>query len=160
MADAKIHILAATMTGTAEMVAEDIDARYPGRFTKPQAMDTLTLDSLSGFKTCLIVSSTYGEGEVPTTALPFYDQMASAELSLHHLRFGLIALGDYGLYPDTFAAGGDRWNEVFTKAKAQRVGEILKIDASSAINPVEAATDWVAAWLDAVDRESRLREAS
>src|SRR3546814_11269504 len=77
-----------------------------------------------------------------------------------HLRFVLIALGDQGLYPDSFAAGGDRWDEVFTKADAQRVGEILRIDASSADNSVDLATDWVGSWLDAVDLGSRLREAS
>src|SRR3546814_5252925 len=66
--------------------------------------------------------------------------MAETKPSLPHLRFGLIALGDQGLYPDSFAAGGDRWDEVFTKADAQRVGEILRIDASSADNSVDLAT--------------------
>src|SRR3546814_16598213 len=90
MSEAKIHILTATMTGTAEMVAEDICARYPDRFAAPQIIDTLTLEALLGFEICLIVSSTYGAGEVPTTALPLYAKMADTKPSLPHLRFGPI----------------------------------------------------------------------
>src|SRR3546814_20643871 len=76
-----------------------------------------------------------------------------------HLRFGVIALGDQGLYPDSFAAGGDRWDEVFTTADAQRVGVILRIDASYADTTVDLETDRVGSWIGAVDLGSRLRVA-
>ncbi|MCW5730635.1 MAG: flavodoxin domain-containing protein [Alphaproteobacteria bacterium] len=95
----------------------------------------------------LVVSSTYGTGDVPETAESALASLLDEKPDLSALRFGIISLGD-SHYGDTFAKGGLHWDHALRQCGACRVGEILKIDCQSGEDPAVLAKPWLAGWLD------------
>ncbi len=65
-----IHILYGSQTGTAESVARDAVkvAKAHGLNPVLKSMDEIDADALTKMETLLIVTSTYGEGEMPDNA--------------------------------------------------------------------------------------------
>lgn len=151
----KATVLVVTMTGTAEMIAEDIQSS--------QDCHELTLilaesaDS-SVFQTpyLLVVSSTYGTGEVPDPGKPLFASIDRERPDLSGLRYGVISLGDSN-YEDTFANGGRLWDALLQACGASRLAETLLLDASGTDSMSELAIAWTAQWvkLASVDDESR-----
>lgn len=147
----KIVILVATMTGTAEMIAEEIQAAYSGEHmidlhVLEQGNDSLPDDT----RAVLIISSTY-DGEIPPPAQPFFMSMKAAHPDLSHLCYGVIALGD-SAYADTFAFGGRECDRIFSGCGAQRFGKFLVLDVSTSVDMVEEAVGWAGYWCDLVAR--------
>ena len=52
----------------------------------------------------LVISSTYGQGDVPDGSKSFYENLKNKP-NLDHLEFAVFGLGDM-TYKDTFAFGG------------------------------------------------------
>jgi MioC protein len=148
----KILVLVATMTGTAEMIAEDIVAAHCDRreFTMQELQKT-TLEQLAGARTALLVSSTYGEGEVPEPSLPFFNLVKANKPNPSGFVYGAITLGDRVTYPNTFANGGRLWDALLTECGATRVGQLLVLDASDPADKSELALRWAGDWLGVVD---------
>ncbi|MCW5749591.1 MAG: flavodoxin domain-containing protein [Alphaproteobacteria bacterium] len=143
----KLVILVATMTGAAEMLAEDLQAELGG----PEKVELRLLENAvaADFPTtglALVVSSTYGTGDVPETAERALASLLAEKPELRALRFGVISLGD-SHYGDTFAKGGLHWDDALRQCGARRVGEILKIDCQTGDDPAEVARPWLADWL-------------
>jgi MioC protein len=149
---AKILVLVATMTGTAEMIAEDIAAAHCDRHEFAlQALEKTTLEQLAGARTALLVSSTYGEGEVPEPSIPFFNLVKANKPNLSGLVYGAITLGDGGTYPNTFANGGRLWDALLTERGATRVGELLVLDACDPADKSELALRWAGHWLGLIE---------
>ena len=94
---ASINILVGSMTGTAEMVAEDMQARIEEISDHPvemMLMDDLDASVFDREGVFLIVTSTYGQGEVPDNALDFDEAVDEAAPDLSEVRFGVFCLGD------------------------------------------------------------------
>ena len=89
----------------------------------------------------IVVSSTYGEGELPSGALPFADELDDVKPDLSGMRFAVFGMGD-SVYDDTFNRGGEIMAEMLTKLGATQVGEHHRHDASSTIKPTVAASEW------------------
>lgn len=149
-------ILVVTMTGTAEMVAEDVVAAYGGEHQMRMALaERCSAEEVQNASNLLVISSTYGEGEVPDPGKPLFAALSQAPARLAHLRFGVISLGD-SVYADTFANGGRHWDRLLADAGAQRQAEPLLLDASAGEDFSARAVQWVAGYLQAVvDREPR-----
>jgi MioC protein len=147
---AEIVILVGTMTGTAEMVAEDMQAEIEA--TSDHSVELRLMDDLdeSAFDerdpSFLIVTSTYGQGEVPDNALDFYEALTEKKPDLDGVRFGLFGLGDR-TYSDTYNHGGERFDRILTELGATRIGERFAHDASGADMPEEKGVEWIADWL-------------
>jgi MioC protein len=142
-----IPLFVATMTGTAEMISEEIILQVPDhRFTQ-YLLDKTSIDHLKKSSFALFVSSTYGEGEVPEPTAPFLRKLEEMRPELSRLTYGIISLGDSASYPATFAAGGRNWDRVLQQCGASRHGELCIIDAADTADPVDRSLEWVSAWL-------------
>jgi MioC protein len=144
-----ISILVGTMTGTAEMVAQEVQTALEaaGHQASVQMMDGLDASALSGGGPFLICTSTYGQGDVPDNAQALFNSLESERPDLSGVTYGVIALGDR-TYKDTFCQGGIRFDALLTELGAKRAGEILKHDASSGTLPEEVAAQWVVPWAE------------
>lgn len=156
-------ILVGTMTGTAELVAEEVkDALEP----KGHAIEIAPMDGLDAgvFKRggCyLICTSTYGQGDVPDNALKLYEDLERRRPDLAGVRFGVLALGDR-TYAETFCHGGKRFAEILEALHAERIGDIMQHDASAGTVPEEAGAAWAERWVAALAariERGRLRRA-
>lgn len=147
---ADIVIMVGTMTGTAEMVAEDMQAEIEK--SGAHEADMRLMDDLdeSAFddrdRIYLIVTSTYGQGEVPDNALDFYEALTSARPDLTGIRFGIFGLGDQ-MYAETYNHGGERFDSLLTDLGATRIGDRFAHDASGAEMPEDKGVEWVREWL-------------
>ena len=144
----KINILVGTMTGTAEIVAEDIRDMMKEQGLEPELilMDDLDPSVFQREGIFLICTSTYGQGDVPDNAMKLYNKLCADKPDLSAVRFGVIALGDRA-YNETYTQGGLRFDEILSQLKAQRIGDILKHDASGDEVPEEAGVAWAKEWL-------------
>jgi MioC protein len=144
-----LTILVGTMTGTAEMVAQEVQTALEagGHVVTIRMMDDLDASVFESGGTFLICTSTYGQGDVPDNAQEFFASLERERPNLSSVTYGLIALGDR-TYRDTFCEGGTRFNNLLTELGAKRVGEILKHDASSGTLPEEVAAQWIVPWAE------------
>lgn len=145
----QITVLVGSMTGTAEMVAEDMMAeigRIGGHATEMLMMDNLDASVFERDGVFLIVTSTYGQGEVPDNALDFYESLTDGRPDLSAVRFGIFGLGD-STYGDTFNQGGQRFEQALTELGATLVGTRFAHNASGPDLPEAAGVSWVRDWL-------------
>ena len=144
-----ITILVGTMTGTAEMVAQEVQTAMEsaGHTASIQVMDGLDASVFQNGGNFLICTSTYGNGDVPDNAQALFSSLETEKPDLSNVLYGIIALGDT-TYKDTFCQGGKRFDELLTQLGAKRAGEILMHDASSGTLPEEMAAQWVVPWVE------------
>src|SRR5581483_9040205 len=142
-----VTILVGTMTGTAELVADEVkDAlRAEGLAVDVLPMDKLTPAVFERAGRFLICTSTYGQGDVPDNARDFFAALETARPDLSQVQYGVIALGDR-TYVQTFCFGGKRFDQLLTALGAKRLGEILLHDASAGTVPEEVAVEWARRW--------------
>jgi MioC protein len=145
---AKITILVGTMTGTAQLVAQELELAWDDGETQ---VETLVMDGLdaSVFErpgVFLICTSTYGQGDVPDNAKALYADLQAKRPNLTHVRYGVFGLGDR-TYAETFNFGGKRFDEILAELGARRIGERVQHDASSGVLPEETAQEWGVDWL-------------
>jgi len=144
----KLHLLVGTMTGTAQLVAQELELVWDDGATQ---VETLLMDDLDSgvFERggiFLIVTSTYGQGDVPDNAKNFYEDLKARRPDLSRLRYGVFGLGDR-TYAETFNFGGKRFDDLLQELGAQRIGERVQHDASSGVLPEETAAAWGEGWL-------------
>jgi len=144
----KVTILVGTMTGTAQLCAQEMELALDDGETEVQTlmMDGLDASVFSGESVFLICTSTYGQGDVPDNARALYEHLKQARPDLSQVRYGVFGLGDR-TYAETFNFGGKRFDEVLAELGAKRVGERHMHDASSGILPEETALEWCQDWL-------------
>jgi sulfite reductase alpha subunit-like flavoprotein len=141
-------ILVGTMTGTAELVADEVKdvLTAAGLTADVLAMDKLMPSVFERPGRFLICTSTYGQGDVPDNARDFFAALETARPDLSHVAYGVIALGDH-TYAQTFCFGGKRFDALLTSLGAKRLGEILLHDASAGTVPEEVAVEWARRWI-------------
>lgn len=144
-----ITILVGTMTGTAEMVAQEVQQALEsaGHTANIQAMDSLDASVFAGGGTFLICTSTYGNGDVPDNAQALFGSLEIERPDLSAITYNVIALGDT-TYKDTYCEGGKRFDKLLAELGAKRAGDILMHDASSGTLPEEMAAQWVVPWVE------------
>lgn len=144
-----ITILVGTMTGTAEMVAQEIEQvlESAGHHAKIQVMDNLDASVFQGGGAFLICTSTYGNGDVPDNAQGLFNSLETERPDLSNVTYGVIALGDT-TYKDTYCHGGKRFDKLLSELGAKRAGDMLTHDASSGTLPEEQAAQWVVPWVE------------
>jgi len=151
-----LTILVGTMTGTAEMVAQEVQTALEaaGHSAVIRMMDDLDATVFADGGAFLICTSTYGQGDVPDNAQEFIASLERDRPDLSAVTYGVVALGDL-TYRDTFCEGGIRFDTLLTELGARRVGEMLKHDASSGTLPEEVAAQWIVPWAESVSTVAR-----
>jgi len=144
-----ITILIGTMTGTAEMVAQEVQQALEsaGHAATIRVMDNLDASVFATGGAFLICTSTYGAGDVPDNAQALFNSLETERPDLSAITYNVIALGDT-TYKDTYCQGGKRFDQLLTELGAKRAGDILMHDASSGTLPEELAAQWVVPWVE------------
>ncbi len=144
---ANVTILVGTMTGTAELVAQEVESSLgsEGYTVAIEPMDSLGADIFARDGAFLICTSTYGQGDVPDNARAFFEAVEAARPDLGAVAYGIIALGDR-TYGPTYCEGGKRFDALLAGLGARRLGEPMLHDAGSGTLPEEVAADWALAW--------------
>lgn len=148
-----LTILVGTQTGIAQLVAQEIELRLDGEGLR---IRTLLMDDIGAGSDAagvfgdgglfLVCSSTYGQGDVPDGAKPFYEALQRDRPDLSRVRYGVIALGDR-TYAETFCFGGKKFDRLLGELGALRIGEPMLHDASSGELPEEEAAEWIEGWI-------------
>ncbi len=144
-----LTILVGTMTGTAQLVAQELELTLDGEDLKvtTRLMDGLDAGVFKDGGLFLICTSTYGQGDVPDNAKALYESLQSARPDLSRVRYGVIALGDR-TYAETLCNGGKRFDRVLSELGARRIGSVLLHDASAGTMPEEVAAQWIGGWIE------------
>ena len=92
----QITILVGTMTGTAQLCAQEMELALEDGDT---AVETLLMDKLDASVFArdgvfLVCTSTYGQGDVPDNAKAFYEDLKAKRPDLSAVRYGVFGLGD------------------------------------------------------------------
>src|ERR1700691_3764681 len=91
-----ITILVGTMTGTADMVAQEVQQALEtaGHKASIRTMDDLDASVFQAGGIFLICTSTYGAGDVPDNAQRLFASLETERPKLDNVTYGIIALGD------------------------------------------------------------------
>lgn len=135
-----LHILYGTQTGNAETVANDVaaTARHQGYEPVVTGLDQIEPERLAEMERVVIVTSTYGEGEMPDNAQLFWDALAAESAPrLEKLSFSVLALGDTAY--DAFCQAGKLFDMRLEQLGARRVAPRVDCD----VDFEAAAAEWI-----------------
>ncbi|MDG3010996.1 nitric oxide synthase [Rhodococcus sp. D2-41] len=143
----RVVILYGTESGTSEAVAYDL-ADALGGHCQPSVFDMGDYDvtDLDRSTFHVLVCSTYGDGELPASAEPFFDALGEQRPDLSGLRFTVLGLGD-SIYDTTFNQAAELVAGRFVELGAERVGSFGPHDANSTVAPGDKVTEWADALL-------------
>ena len=136
----KITILYGSQTGSAESVAIDAGAiaKTYGLTPSVKSMDEVDSSALAGFEYLLIVTSTYGEGEMPDNAQMLWDSVCAEGMpSLGSVKYSVLALGDTSY--DLFCQAGIDWDNKLAELGATRIYDRVNCD----VDYEEPAQAWI-----------------
>src|SRR5438045_9545977 len=107
MAATKITILIGTMTGTAQLCAQEMELALGDDETQVEAipMDNLDASVFQREGAFLICTSTYGQGDVPDNARALYEDLQQKRPDLSQVRYGVFGWADR-TYAETFNHSG------------------------------------------------------
>lgn len=149
-----ISIYFGTESGNAEIAADDIAAALAAHDLETEIcpMEEADLAPLSSADLVILVSSTYGDGELPMTAMPFYEALIEDRPDLSSLKFAAFGLGD-SVY-DTYNNAIDMFTDLMVQLGAVQIGEVGRHDASGAESYAETAKAWVESNIEFFDRDT------
>ncbi|WP_382631207.1 flavodoxin domain-containing protein, partial [Streptomyces sp. NPDC056982] len=139
-ATTQLHILYGSQTGNGEALAQNAakSARAKGLVPVVQALGDVDLDVFATMRHVLIVTSTYGEGEMPDNAQLFWDAIsASTAPRLEQMHFAVLAIGDTGY--DGFCQAGKFIDMRLEQLGAKRVVDRIDCD----IDYEEPSSEWL-----------------
>ncbi|MGK0186324.1 MAG: sulfite reductase (NADPH) flavoprotein alpha-component [Verrucomicrobiales bacterium] len=136
-----VLFLYGSQSGTAESLAKQYhkQATAKGFASRVSGMDELEAASLPNEKNVLIITSTWGEGEMPDNAADFWDALNQngSSPALAGLNYSVLALGDMN-YADTFCYAGKMLDQRFEELGARRVHARIDCD----VDYDEPAEQW------------------
>ena len=146
-----INIIFGTQTGNAEQAANDISeyVKSNGFKTFVQELDDVDLNNLKDMEYLMIITSTFGDGEMPGNATIFWSKLTSADndnLDLKKIRYSVLALGDR-THAD-FCNAGKILDEKFEKQGANKILERAECD----VEYDEISKEWSKNFLDKIEQ--------
>jgi len=139
--DRNLIILFGSQTGNAEGLATKTAklASDYGLSATVADMDGFNVESLSTHKRLLIITSTWGEGDMPDNAEDMWQAAQKSSANLSSTHFSICAIGDSSY--DEFCKAGTDWDERITAMGGMRIHDIALCD-------VDFDMPW-AAWVSA-----------
>ena len=144
-------ILFGSQTGTAEKLAKQIAKEARTKGCNARVVDAAAHASIDWSKetNLLVITSTYGEGDMPDNMQAFWDWLKSdAPGTLAHLKFSVLALGDTNY--EQFCAAGKKIDTRLDQLGAQRIHDRTDCE----VDYEAAAKLWIAAVLEKVGSSS------
>ncbi|BBH45765.1 flavodoxin domain-containing protein [Pseudomonas sp. KU43P] len=134
-------VIYGTETGNAEMVADDIvEALSDDCSIESSDMSKLSVSDITADTFYFVICSTYGDGELPHSAQPFFQSLEQYKPDLAGVRFAIFGLGDS--FYATYNKGSEIMAQAFADLGAVQVGERGLHDASTGALPGDAALPW------------------
>lgn len=145
-----IPVIYGTESGNAEMVADDIceTLTAAGHVVEVVSMEDYEVTALADNPFVVVVTSTYGEGELPETAVPFHDALIEQAPDLSAVRFAAFGLGDSSY--ETYGNAISIVEQALGSLGATRVGEIGRHDAARGESFTDVAVAWAKTVLDQI----------
>lgn len=138
-----IHFLYGTVSGTAEMLCDSLkDGVGDAHDCQISSLDEVEPGEFDADTLYILVSATYGSGQLPDNAQPFLDTLEREKPDLSAVRFAIFGLGDRSFGP-TFANGSQTLLTQMLACNAQQIGERAIHDASSDDFPQDIALPWL-----------------
>ncbi len=137
-----VNIVYGSQTGNAEAVANEAATVAKAHGLKPivNSMAEITADALPAMPFLLIITSTYGEGEMPDNAQMLWDSVSADTMPrLENTQFSVLALGDTSY--DLFCQAGIDWDNRLAALGAQRIYDRVDCD----VDFDEPAASWISA---------------
>ena len=144
-------VLYGSQTGCSELLAEDLVSAAQARGMAPtlRVLNDVELDDLTRMERVLVITSTYGDGELPDNAGLFWDDFGSeAAPRLEDVRFAVLALGDTAY--DDFCQAGKLIDLRFEQLGATRL--LPRVDCDTDYDAPAAA--WIEQVLDLLAAEA------
>jgi sulfite reductase (NADPH) flavoprotein alpha-component len=149
-AKAKLTVLYATESGNSEALAAQAKALAAKRGFAAKVLDMADADvkTLAAAGTVLAIVSTWGDGEPPQRAAPFFRALMGDAPRLDGLKFAVLALGDssYAQFCET----GKQVDERFAALGATRVAARIDLD----LDYEAPAKTWLEVTLDTLAPEA------
>ena len=138
-----LDILYATQTGNAETVAKKLQllAKNQGFNANLVEMNYHNINTFRQLRNVAIVTSTYGNGEVPEMRIDFWNELKSSKVEMVNLRYGLIALGDKS--HKIFCGAGKAISKKLDDLKCIKVIQNLECDGDT-----EGTYEWSIKFLE------------
>ena len=126
-----LDILYATQTGNAETVAKKLQtlAKDQGFVVSLNEMNFYNIDTFKKLKSVAIITSTYGNGEVPEMGIDFWNELKDYKKKMTNLNYGLIALGDRS--HEIFCGAGRTISKKLEELDCKKVIENLECDGDT-----------------------------
>ena len=124
-----ITIIYGSQTGNSEAMANEAATVAKNHGLAPEVIDMsdIELHTLAKAERILVVTSTYGEGEMPDNAQMLWDDIASEEAPRFDKSFfSVLALGDTSY--DGFCTAGKEWDARLEALGAERVAPRVDCD--------------------------------
>ncbi len=120
------------MYGNAEYVAQRVEklAEEKNFEVEMIEMNDVTMDSLSKMENVAIVTSTTGQGDLPTNGEWFWDDLEKTDISLQNVRYSVCALGDSS--HAEFCNAGRKVDKRFEELGAVKILERQECDGDDA----------------------------
>ena len=147
-----LDILFGTQTGNSEAIAEDMSkiANDAGFRAKVNSLDNITMDILGNMENVAIITSTYGEGEMPDNAQLFWDALsANTAPNLSNIKYSVLALGDTGY--EEFCHAGKLIDTRFEQLGATRIQERVDCDVDYEESSEKWTSSLIAKWKPEVE---------
>ena len=122
-------ILFGSQTGTAEKLAKQLVKDSKPRGCNARALEANSHATVDWSKetNLLVVTSTYGDGDMPDNAQGFWDWLQTDDAkTLSHLNFSVLALGDTNY--EQFCAAGKKIDARLATLGAKRVHPLVDCD--------------------------------
>ena len=147
-----VLILYGTVTGNAEILANKVAAmvRHTGRAARVHDMAHCRANMLNEASCVLVITSTYGDGEPPEHAAPFWQAVVHGNgLDLRGVKFSVLALGNTTF--DHFCKCGRDLDAALERHGATRFYPRVDCDVDYEV----PATDWIHGVLASLELETQ-----
>ena len=135
-----LSIIYGSQSGNAEMIALDL-AKTASEYDllgKVENMNEVDLQKLSQSERILVITSTFGEGDMPDNAEDLWQAISADDAPrFDNSYFSVLALGDRSY--ETFCQAGNLWRQRLLELGAMQVSDLVECD----VDYVDKADQWV-----------------
>lgn len=151
----QIHVIYGTQTGNAEEIAHQFAsiAKSKGYLGTVLDMEDVEAADIANMERLLVITSTYGDGEMPDNADMLWEAVNSKQMPrLNKVNYSVLALGDSGY--EYFCLAGIKWDQCLFSLGAKCI--LARVDCD--IDYEQCAQQWMCNALEsflALDRNSK-----